>query len=253
MINKDNLVHIIEEFNRIVIPIEDTRGKEYNSTDVASYIDHTLLKADATGSEIIKLCSEAKKYGFASVCVNPVNVDLCTQELFGSTVKICTVIGFPLGANETATKLAEAELAISSGAAEIDMVINIGRLKDNDQNFVFTEISSLANLCHKNSAILKVIIETAFISDEEKVLACLLSTDAKADFVKTSTGFSKSGANIRDVALMKFSVGNKAKVKASGGVKSYKEAVLMILNGASRLGTSSGIQIIEKSLSTSNY
>lgn len=253
MINKDNLVHIIEEFNRLVIPVEESLGKEFNSKKLASFIDHTLLKADATVSEIIKICSEAKKYGFASVCVNPVNVDLCTQELFGSTVKICTVIGFPLGANETAAKLAEAQLAISSGAAEIDMVINIGRLKDNDQNFVFTEISSLADLCHKNSAILKVIIETALLSDEEKVLACVLSTDAKADFVKTSTGFSKSGASIRDVALMKFSVGNKAKIKASGGVRSYKEAVLMILNGASRLGTSSGIQIIEKSLSTSNY
>lgn len=253
MINKDNIIHIISEFDRLIIPISNLRGKSFNSKEVASYVDHTLLKADATTFEIVTLCNEAKKHGFASVCVNPLYVDLCTRELFGSTVKICTVTGFPLGANETTTKLTEAQLAISSGASEIDMVINIGKLKENDQNFVFTEISSIAELCHNNNAILKVIIETALLSDEEKVLACLLSTDAKADFVKTSTGFSKSGANIRDVALMKFTVGKNSQVKASGGIRSYEDAVLMILNGASRLGTSSGIQIIEKSMSVSDY
>lgn len=253
MINKDNLYHILSEFEKSISVIKNSQDKRINSKELAGYIDHTLLKAEAVRNEIILLCSEAKKYGFASVCVNPVNVDLCSKELFGSTVKVCTVAGFPLGANETATKIAEAELAISSGASEIDMVINIGKLKNNEQDFVFTEISSLTDLCHKNNVLLKVIIETALLSDEEKILACVLASDAKADFVKTSTGFSKSGANLRDVALMKYTVGNKAKVKASGGIRSYEDAILMILNGASRLGTSSGVQIIEKSVSYSNY
>ncbi len=253
MINKDNLHHIITEFEKSVTLVNQRQSRNPNSKELAGYIDHTLLKADAIHSEVVVLCSEAKRYGFASVCINPVYVDLCAKELFGSTVKVCTVVGFPLGANETATKIAETDLAISSGASEIDMVINIGKLKNNEQDFVITEIYSLADLCHRNNVILKVIIETALLNDEEKVLACLLATDAKADFVKTSTGFSKSGANLRDVSLMKYTVGSKAKVKASGGIRSYDDAVLMILNGASRLGTSSGIQIIEKSFAQTEY
>lgn len=253
MFNRDNLQYIISEFNRSGSTIKEYKSEPFSSKQISSYIDHTLLKADATNAEITKLCTDAKKYGFATVCVNPCNVDLCSKQLFGSTVNICTVVGFPLGANETATKIYEAELAITSGASEIDMVLNIGKLKENEQEFIYTEISSLAEICHKNNSLLKVIIETALITDEEKVLASLISSEAKADYVKTSTGFSKSGANLSDVALMKFTVGNKSKVKASGGVKNYKDAALMILNGASRLGTSAGVQIIEGSSSNSEY
>lgn len=253
MMNKDFLNNKIADFENSNTLVQNIKGKSFNTKELAGFIDHTLLKADATRLEIVNLCNEAKKYGFASVCVNPCNVELCSKELFGSTVKVCSVIGFPLGANETSVKIDETEMALTTGAQEIDMVINIGRLKDDDQSYVLTEISSIAELCHKNNALLKVIIETALLNDEEKVLSCLLAIEAKADFVKTSTGFSKSGANIRDVAMMKFSVGDKAKVKASGGVRSYEDAVLMILNGASRLGTSSGINIVEKSISHSNY
>ncbi len=253
MFNSEQLNNIILEFNASDLIVKNRAGKELNSIELAGYIDHTLLKPEASKSEISRLCNEANKSGFASVCVNPCNVELCSRELFGSTVKICTVIGFPLGANETATKIDETELALTSGAQEIDMVLNIGRLKENEQNYVLTEIASLSELCHKNNALLKVIIETALLTDEEKVLACLLSVEANADFVKTSTGFSKGGANINDVALMKFTVGNKARVKASGGIKTYEDAILMILNGASRLGTSSGIHILEKSTSGSDY
>ena len=253
MFNKEQLSNIILKFNDSKLIVKNKSGKEFNSAKLAGYIDHTLLKPEASKSEISRLCNEAHKSGFASVCVNPCNVELCSRELFGSTVKICTVIGFPLGANETATKIDETELALTSGAQEIDMVLNVGRLKENEQSYVLTEISSLSEVCHKNNALLKVIIETALLTDEEKVLACLLSVEANADFVKTSTGFSKGGANIFNVALMKFTVGNKARVKASGGIKTYEDAILMILNGASRLGTSSGIQILEKSTSGSDY
>jgi deoxyribose-phosphate aldolase len=253
MINKDNLTHIISEFNNSFNLVNEAKGRNFNSKELAGYIDHTLLKSDAVKSEIAVLCSEAKKYGFASVCVNPSYVDLCTKQLFGSTVKVCTVIGFPLGANETATKIDEAELAILSGASEIDMVLNIGKLKDNEQDYVQTEILSISELCHKNNVFLKVIIETSLLKKEEIVLASLLALNAKADFVKTSTGFSKGGATIQDVALMKFTVGNGAKIKASGGIRSYEDAVLMILNGASRIGTSSGINIVEKSASQVDY
>jgi deoxyribose-phosphate aldolase len=253
MFNKDQLSNIYSEFLRSNLIVERSDAKDINSKELASFIDHTLLKPDASSSEIINLCKEAHKSGFASVCVNPCNVEICTKELFGSTVKVCTVVGFPLGANEIATKIDETELAISSGAAEIDMVLNIGRLKDHNQEYIITEITSLADLCHKNNVLLKVIIETALLTDLEKVLASLLVLEGNADFVKTSTGFSKGGATLHDVALMKYIVGNNAKVKAAGGIRSYEDAILMILNGASRLGTSSGIQIIEKSTSSSVY
>ncbi|MBS4034919.1 MAG: deoxyribose-phosphate aldolase [Ignavibacterium sp.] len=253
MFNKDNLTHIINEFNGSFNLVSDPKNRHFNGKEIAGYIDHTLLKPDAVISEIITLCNESKKYGFASVCINPSYVDLCTKLLFGSTVKVCTVIGFPFGANETATKIDEAELAITSGATEIDMVLNIGKLKDNEQDDVQTEILSISELCHKNNVLLKVIIETSLLKKEEIVLASLLALNAKADFVKTSTGFSKGGATIQDVALMKFTVGNGAKIKASGGIRSYEDAVLMIINGASRIGTSSGINIVEKSASQSDY
>jgi deoxyribose-phosphate aldolase len=253
MINKDNLTHIINEFNNSFNLVNESKGRNFNSKELAGYIDHTLLKSDAVKSEILVLCFEAKKYGFASVCVNPSFVDLCTKQLFGSTVKVCTVVGFPLGANEMATKIDEAELAITSGASEIDIVLNVGKLKDNEQDYIQTEILSISELCHKNNVLLKVIIETSLLKKEEIVLASLLALNAKADFVKTSTGFSKGGATFQDVALMKFTVGNGAKIKASGGIRSYEDAVLMILNGASRIGTSSGINIVEHSTSQADY
>lgn len=253
MVSLDILNEKLKDFASAITLVHSIQGKSIKSKELAGFIDHTLLKADAHRQEIINLCQEAKKYGFTSVCVNPCNVELAAKKLFGSTVKVCSVVGFPLGANETSIKLDETELALTSGAKEIDMVINIGKLKDDNQNYVFTEILSIAQICHKNNALLKVIIETAVLTDLEKVLACMLAIEAKADFVKTSTGFSKSGANIRDVALMKFVVAEKAKVKASGGIKNYEDAVLMILNGASRLGTSSGVNIIEKSISTADY
>lgn len=253
MFSIDILKQKLTEFEESVVLIQSIKSKTLKSKELASFVDHTLLKPEAQRLDIIHLCQQAKKYGFASVCVNPCNVEFAVKELFGSMVKVCSVVGFPLGANETSIKLDETQLALTSGANEIDMVLNIGRLKDDNQNYVFTEISSLAELCHKNNSILKVIIETAILNDLEKVLACLLAVEAKADFVKTSTGFSKGGAKLRDVALMKFVVAENAKVKASGGIKNYEDAVLMILNGASRLGTSSGVSIIEETFSEKEY
>lgn len=210
---------------------------EYNK-----FIDHTLLKQDATPEQIIKLCEEAKQYNFMSVCVNPAYVPLAASVLEGSDVKVCTVVGFPLGMNLTKTKLQETELALSLGADEIDMVINVGMLKDHQDEYVLQEISLLKQSC--GSKILKVIIETCLLTDEEKVRACKLAKEAGADFVKTSTGFSTGGATVHDVKLMRETVGNDMGVKASGGVKTHQDLLDMIEAGASRIGTSSGIKII---------
>ena len=210
---------------------------EYNK-----FIDHTLLKQDATPEQIIKLCEEAKQYNFMSVCVNPAYVPLAASVLENSDVKVCTVVGFPLGMNLTKTKLQETELALSLGADEIDMVINVGMLKDHQDEYVLQEISLLKQSC--GSKILKVIIETCLLTDEEKVRACKLAKEAGADFVKTSTGFSTGGATVHDVKLMRETVGNDMGVKASGGVKTHQDLLDMIEAGASRIGTSSGIKII---------
>ena len=210
---------------------------EYNK-----FIDHTLLKQDATPEQIIKLCEEAKQYNFMSVCVNPAYVPLAASVLEDSDVKVCTVVGFPLGMNLTKTKLQETELALSLGADEIDMVINVGMLKDHQDEYVLQEISLLKQSC--GSKILKVIIETCLLTDEEKVRACKLAKEAGADFVKTSTGFSTGGATVHDVKLMRETVGNDMGVKASGGVKTHQDLLDMIEAGASRIGTSSGIKII---------
>lgn len=205
-------------------------------------IDHTLLKQDATPEQIIKLCEEAKQYDFMSVCVNPAYVPLASSVLKGSDVKVCTVVGFPLGMNLTKTKLQETELAISQGADEIDMVINVGMLKDNHDDYVLQEISLLKQAC--GSRILKVIIETCLLTDEEKVRACTLAKEAGADFVKTSTGFSTGGATVHDIKLMRETVGNDMGVKASGGVKTHQDLLDMVEAGATRIGTSSGVKII---------
>lgn len=212
--------------------------------ELALKIDHTLLKPEATPSEIEQICKEAIEFSFASVCINPSYVRLAKEKLDGSNVKVCAVIGFPLGATTTKSKVREAEEAIANGAQEVDMVINIGRLKSRDYGYVENEIKEIAELAHSKRATVKVIIETCLLSDEEKEKACLLAKSAGADFVKTSTGFSKGGATAADVALMRRVVGTKMGVKASGGVRSYDDAIRMIESGATRIGTSSGVKIV---------
>lgn len=211
--------------------------------DISSTIDHTLLKPEASKEEIKKLCEEAKNYDFAAVCVNPCHIELCKELLKDSNVKIATVIGFPLGANTKEVKAFEALDAINRGATEIDMVINIGALKDKDYNTVKEDIEAVVQSA-KDKAVVKVIIETSLLTNEEKIKACELAMEAKADFVKTSTGFSTGGATIEDVKLMKSVVGNNLKVKASGGIRSLETARDMLEAGASRLGTSSGVKIV---------
>ena len=205
-------------------------------------IDHTLLKQDATPEQIIALCEEAKKFDFMSVCVNPAYVPLAAECLKGSDVKVCTVIGFPLGMNLTRTKVEEAELAIKEGADEIDMVINVGMLKAGHDQFVEEEIRELKAVAGQR--VLKVIIETCLLTDEEKVRACIASKNAGADFVKTSTGFSTGGATVHDVALMRKTVGPEMGVKASGGVRTHEDLLAMVEAGATRIGTSNGTKII---------
>ena len=205
-------------------------------------IDHTLLKQDATPEQIIKLCEEAKEFDFMSVCVNPAYVPLAAKCLEGSDVKVCTVIGFPLGMNLTKTKVEEAELCIKQGADEIDMVINVGMLKAGHDDYVKGEIKLLKEVA--GSRVLKVIIETCLLTDEEKVRACQLSKEAGADFVKTSTGFSTGGATTHDVALMRKIVGPDMGVKASGGVRTHEDLIAMVEAGANRIGTSNGTKII---------
>ena len=211
---------------------------------LSKYIDHTLLKADASKEAIRQLCREAKEYDFKSVCVNSGNIPLCKEELAGSDVLICTVVGFPLGACTTETKVFETKDAIAKGADEIDMVINIGRLKDNDMDYVTEEIRQLKEAC--GDKVLKVIIETCLLTDEEKVRACEAILEAKADFVKTSTGFSTNGATFEDVKLLKDTVGDRCLIKAAGGVRSKEDFAKMIELGANRIGTSSGTKLIEK-------
>ena len=210
--------------------------------DIYKMIDHTLLKQDATSEEIKKLCKEALEYNFASVCVNPANVELAAKILNGSLVKVCTVIGFPLGANTTKIKVLEAKDAVENGATEVDMVINIGRLKDKDYDYVKKDIEAVVNEV-KGKALIKVIIETCLLTDEEKVIACKLASEAKADFVKTSTGFSTGGATPFDVKLMIETVGENMGVKASGGIRTSEDAKELIKNGANRIGASASIKI----------
>lgn len=207
------------------------------------YFDHTILKPDASKEDVKKICEEALKYDFASVCVNQYNTKFVADMLKDSDVKVCTVVGFPLGAVSTAVKVFETKEAIKDGASEIDMVINIGALKDKEYDYVKNDIQAVKEAC-EDKAILKVIIETCLLTDEEKAKACELSVLAKADFVKTSTGFSKGGAKASDVKIMKNTVKDNAKVKASGGIHSYEEAQEMINAGADRLGTSATIAIV---------
>lgn len=225
--------------------ISSTLGVIPESAALTKMIDHTLLKPDATQDQIAQLCFEARKYGFASVCVNPTWVELCAQLLKGSQVKVCTVIGFPLGATAPEVKSFETQNAIDHGATEIDMVANIGALKARDLELVARDIRGVVNVAHGRGAIVKVIIETTLISDEEKTIVCLLAKEAEADFVKTSTGFAGGGATINDVALMRRVVGPEMGVKASGGVRTYEDAESMIKAGATRIGASAGVKIIQ--------
>jgi deoxyribose-phosphate aldolase len=215
-----------------------------NSQSIASLIDHTLLKPEATESDIVQLCREAREYNFKTVCVNPCWVDVARRKLSDSSVLVCTVVGFPLGANLTETKLSEARLALEQGAAELDMVQNVGALRSGDSAFAQAEIAALARVAHAGGAILKVILETSVLSEEEKVAACGLAVEAGADFVKTSTGFSAAGATESDVRLMRATVGPSMGVKASGGVRTFDALRRMVEAGATRIGTSSGVQII---------
>ncbi|MFI8414413.1 deoxyribose-phosphate aldolase [Paeniglutamicibacter gangotriensis] len=223
------------------------------STNIASYIDHTILNPDAGAADIERICAEAATYAFFSVCVNPIWVSTVSAALAGSGVKTCSVIGFPFGAIPTAAKVAEARGAIVDGANEIDMVINIASAKSGDEEALVAEITAIAEAVHAGGAILKVIIETALLTDDEKVLACRASVRAGADFVKTSTGFAGGGATVKDVALMRATVGPDLGVKASGGVRSLETAHAMIAAGATRLGSSSGVAIVEGEQGAEGY
>lgn len=212
--------------------------------DLAKYIDHTILAPNATEEQVEKIISEALEYGFASVCINPYWVKKVAQGLADSDVKVCTVIGFPLGANKTSIKVSEAKEAIADGADELDMVINIGELKAKHYDVVKADIKAVVDVCHAESKLVKVIIEACLLTDEEKIKACELSKEAGADYVKTSTGFSTGGATVADIELMRKTVGPDIGVKASGGIHSKEDALALIEAGASRLGASAGIKIV---------
>jgi deoxyribose-phosphate aldolase len=223
-----------------------TLGARPQNGSVGRMIDHTLLKPDASQDQIAQLCYEARAHHFASVCVNPNYVKLCAQLLKGSDVKVCTVVGFPLGATPATVKAYETQQAVRDGATEIDMVINIGALKSKDYRVVMEDIATVARAAHAGNALLKVIIETALLTDEEKVVACQLAKAAGAEYVKTSTGFGPGGATVADVALMRRIVGPAIGVKASGGVRNYADAQAMIAAGATRLGASAGVKIVQE-------
>ena len=215
-------------------------------TRVAGLIDHTLLKPDATEEMIAQICREAVRHQFFSVCVNPTNVRFAAEQLQGSAVKVCAVVGFPLGATTTKEKVSETQTAVENGATEIDMVINIGAVKSRDDEFTLGQITAVTQTCHEKGALCKVIIETSYLTNEEKVRVCKIAKEAGADFVKTSTGFSGGGATVEDVALMRHTVGQGMGVKASGGIRSLDDARRMVAAGANRLGVSSGVRIVQE-------
>ena len=245
-----------EDIERIAAKVKEMLGKggtapaaapALSVAEVARLIDHTLLKPDAMASDVEKLCAEARQHGFFSVCVNPVFVPQVKQLLRGSTVKVCCVVGFPLGAQDPQIKLLEARKAIREGAQEVDMVINVGALKGKDDALVLRDIRGVVEACKDGRALSKVILETALLTDEEKVRACELSMKAGADYVKTSTGFSSGGATAEDIALMARTVApRKLGVKASGGVRTYADLLKMVKAGATRVGASSSVKILEE-------
>lgn len=228
-----------------------TEGYEKMIKNINKYIDHTLLKQNATEEQIEELCADARKFDFMSVCINPTWVKKAAESLVGTDVKVCTVIGFPLGANTTNTKIFEAKEAVENGATEVDMVINVGALKDKNYDLIAKDIDGVYQAV-KGKALLKVIIETCLLSDEEKIKVCEIAKEIGVGFVKTSTGFSTGGANVEDVALMRKIVGSEVGVKASGGVRSLQDALDMIEAGATRLGSSSGVVIMKELEEKSN-
>ncbi|HUX20992.1 MAG TPA: deoxyribose-phosphate aldolase [Spirochaetia bacterium] len=259
----DNIVsEVMNRLNKRLSEIETTSGarppagnaqrNSSGSVDLAKYIDHTLLKPEATREQIDELCDQAAEHGFYSVCVNSSWVEHCARRLQGTAVRTCAVVGFPLGAMDGRSKGFEARNAVSSGAKEIDMVINVGALKAGDLKTVEEDIRTVRRACRPGIT-LKVILETSLLTDEEKILGCQIAKRAGANFVKTSTGFSKGGATVSDVALMRKVVGPDLGVKASGGVRSYEDAMKMIAAGATRLGTSSGVAIVAGQQGSSSY
>ncbi len=212
---------------------------------MARLIDHTILKPEATRAQVEQICQQALAHGFASVCVNPYWVPLVAAELAGSDVSVCTVVGFPLGATSTAAKVAETGITLGDGAREIDMVLNVGALRSGDLDIVQRDIAAVVEAAHGGGAIVKVILETALLEDAQKLSACRLAVTAGADFVKTSTGFAASGATVEDVALMREAVGPALGVKASGGIRTLADVERMVAAGATRIGTSAGVAIVE--------
>lgn len=246
----NNLTEILEKAENYIhqlptapAPLPIPKGK-----DISAWIDHTLLKPEATAEQVKQLCLEAKSHQFATVCINPVYVSLAYGLLKGSNVSVGTVIGFPLGANAASMKAMEALHALEMGASEIDMVMNIGALKGRTYGQVLNDIWMVKEVLHHENAILKVILETALLTREEKIIACLLAESGGADYVKTSTGFGPAGATVEDVDLMYRVVGRTMKVKAAGGIRSYQDALAMIRAGASRIGTSAGIKIVNEAI-----
>lgn len=243
---------IVPALARMGFPVElGPRGPVVAAgVNPASLIDHTLLKPDATREDIIKVCGEAREYGFASVCVNPYWTDLVASELVGTEVKVCAVVGFPLGATLTSIKVAEAAAAINLGAREIDMVMNVGALRGNDYDAVSADIQAVADEAHRAGAIVKVILETALLDDIQIAVACILAKRAGADFVKSSTGFGPSGATAHHIELIRAIVGPHVGVKASGGIRTAEDFKNMIAAGANRIGASASVKIVQGSPAT---
>jgi len=233
-------------------PGGSSAGDGLQPSDLARFIDHTLLKPEATEEQIDKLCEEAAQHRFYSVCVNSNWAERCARKLGGTGVKVCAVVGFPLGAMDSRAKAFEARTAVSNGAAEIDMVMNVGAMKAKDVKTVREDMLAVRRAC-RAGIVLKVIIEACLLDDDEKVLACQIARDIRADFVKTSTGFNKGGATVADVTLMRRTVGPKLGVKAAGGVKSFEDAVQMIRAGATRIGTSSGVLLVSGQKASGAY
>lgn len=243
----EELIRVITEEVIAQLGVRYEPASAWQSADaIAALIDHTLLKQDASRADIEQICREATEYRFAAVCVNPWYVPLAERHLRGSGVKVCTVVGFPLGATFPKIKLAEADESITLGAREIDMVLNVGALKSHEDTQVEAETRAIAELCHQSGALCKVILETALLSREEQVRAALIAKRVGADFVKTSTGFSVGGATVEGVALLREAVGPEMGIKASGGVRTLGELRAMVSAGATRIGTSSGVKIIQE-------
>lgn len=217
-----------------------------SAAELAAMIDHTVLKADATEAQVTVLCQEALEYGFAAVCVNASFVGLCHRMLAGSQVEVAAVVGFPLGATLPEVKAYEAQRSVEAGATEIDMVIHVGALKSESYDYVLGDIATVVQACHARNAALKVIIEAAALTDEEKVAACHLAQEAGADYVKTSTGFGPGGATVEDVALMRRTVGPEMGIKAAGGIRTYESALAVVAAGATRIGASAGVRIVQE-------